>query len=208
MTAAQIRELSGAFEIGAHTLRHVDLTHATDEQARQEITASRSWIEEVTGSPCLVFCPPQGRFARRHLGMIRQAGYDGMRSVELLSLDFPRRDGDLSLMPTTLQAHPHGWLVYARNALKRGTLGNLRRAIVHCCSGDWTRPARSLLRLALDRGGVFHLWGHSWEMEQTGQWQRLEEVLRFLSQHVGGARTLTNGQLCQVTPAVPVEVSR
>ena len=36
-----------------------------------------------------------------------------------------------------------------------------------------------------------------WELQQTGQWQRLEEVLRFMSQFTSQARGLTNLQVCQ-----------
>src|SRR3954465_6411974 len=71
MTTAQLRELSGAFEIGAHTLQHVDLNGATAELARQEIVDSRSWIEDVTGVPCPMFCPPKGRYSSSHLEIMR-----------------------------------------------------------------------------------------------------------------------------------------
>jgi peptidoglycan/xylan/chitin deacetylase (PgdA/CDA1 family) len=197
MTAAQLRTLSGAFEIGAHTLHHVVLTSATEEQARREIADSRSWVEDVTGAPCPMFCPPQGNFSRCHLEMIRAAGYAGVRTVELLSLDYPRRAGGLALMPTTVQAHPHSWAAYGRNALRRGAFRNLWSLLRHGRATEWTRLARSLLGRALERGGVFHLWGHSWEEEQTGQWRELEEVLRFLSPFAGRADALTNGQVCQ-----------
>jgi len=36
---------------------------------------------------------------------------------------------------------------------------------------------RMLDRVAT-RGGVFHLWGHSWEVDRLGLWDELEEVLR------------------------------
>jgi peptidoglycan/xylan/chitin deacetylase (PgdA/CDA1 family) len=36
MSAAQIRELSQTFEVGAHTLGHIVLTRARDQQARRE----------------------------------------------------------------------------------------------------------------------------------------------------------------------------
>ncbi len=208
MSPAQVRELTGSFEVGAHTLHHVGLRRATDEQARAEIAGSRAWVEDVTGSPCPMFCPPQGKFSRRHLEMVRQAGYAGVRSVELLSLDFPRREAGLVLMPTTVQAHPHGWLAYARNALRRGAVGNLWRLLAHGRRSDWTALSRSLLEGVLRRGGVFHLWGHSWEIERTAQWQRLEDVFRFLSQFTGQARPLTNGQVCQASPAALVETVR
>lgn len=197
MTAAQLRELSSAFEIGAHTLHHLVLTGATEQQARSEIVDSRSWVEECTGQPCPMFCPPKGKYSSRHLEMIRQAGYAGVRGVELLSIAFPRRRAGLLVLPTTVQAHPHGLSAYARNVLRRGTFRNLWQYVVQGCPTGWPALARSLLGQALRHGGVFHLWGHSWELQETGQWQRLEEVLRYLSRFTGQAAALTNGQLCR-----------
>src|SRR5438552_1987792 len=89
MTAAQVRELSRSFEIGAHTLHHVDLTAAADNEAEREIIDSKAWLEDNTGQPCSMFCPPRGKYSYRHQLLIRQAGFIGMRSVELLSLGFP-----------------------------------------------------------------------------------------------------------------------
>jgi hypothetical protein len=197
MAVAQIRELSAAFELGAHTLHHVVLTGATEQKAWQEIAGSKSWLEDSAGSPCLLFCPPKGRYSGRHLEMIRGAGYLGLRSGELISLDFPRRQAGLLLMPTTLQAFPHCVTSFARNAIKRAAFGNLWRFVVYGRSTEWPTLAQSLLLHALERGGVFHLWGHSWELQETGQWQRLEEILRFMSWFTSQATPLTNGQICQ-----------
>lgn len=194
---ARIRELHGAFELGAHTLHHVVLTRATDQQARQEIASSKSWLEDNTGSPCLLFCPPQGRYTGRHVEMIRSAGYLGLRSTELLSLDFPRRQAGLLQMSTTLQAYPHRPTVLVKNAIKRAAFANLWRFVLHGRSPGWPELAQSLLLHALNRGGVFHLWGHAWDLEQTGQWQRLEEILRFMSWFASQAPPLSNGQICQ-----------
>jgi hypothetical protein len=197
MTAAHIRTLCPTFELGAHTLHHVVLTNATEQEAWQEISISKAWLEDNTGSRCLLFCPPKGRYAGRHLTMIRDAGYLGLRSAELISLDFPRRQAGLLLMPTTLQAYPHRAIAFARNAIKRTAFGNLWRLIVHGRSTEWPELAQSLLLHALKYGGVFHLWGHSWELQETGQWQRLEEILRFMSWFVNQAHPLTNGEICE-----------
>jgi hypothetical protein len=197
MTAVQIRELSLAFEMGAHTLHHPVLTRATDEQALQEIAGSKSWLENITGMPCLMFCPPQGKYATRHLEMVRSAGFLGVRSVELGSLDFPRRKAGLMLLPTTIQAHPQGFTTFGRNAIKRMAYLNLWRFVVHGRSTDWPDLARSFLRGAIKCGGLFHLWGHSWELQEASQWQRLDEVLRFMGGFSSQASSLTNGQVCQ-----------
>jgi peptidoglycan-N-acetylglucosamine deacetylase len=197
MTMAQARELGRAFELGAHTLHHIVLTSATEQQAWQEIAGSKSWLEDNTGSPCLLFCPPKGRYDGRHLEMIRRAGYFGLRTAELVSLDFPRRQAGLLVMPTTLQAYPHPLLAFAKNAIKRAAFGNLWRFVVHGRSTDWPALALSLLQQSLKCGGVFHLWGHSWELQETGQWQRLDEALRCMSEFAIQAPSLTNGQICQ-----------
>jgi hypothetical protein len=206
MRAAHIRRLSSAFELGAHTLHHVVLTSATDETAWREISGSKAWLEDNTGSPCLLFCPPQGRYRARHLGMIRNAGYLGLRSCELVSLDFPRRRAGLLLMPTTLQAYPHHPFAFARNAIRRTAFGNLWRFVIHGRSTEWPTLAQSLLLHALDYGGVFHLWGHSRELQETHQWQRLDELLRFMSWFVNQALPLTNGQICQRALSQPTTI--
>jgi peptidoglycan-N-acetylglucosamine deacetylase len=205
MSGVEFRELILDFEIGAHTLHHVDLTRVSDQTAWQEIADSKAWVEDNTGVSCASFCPPLGRYGNLHLHMIRKAGYLGLRSVELLSLDFPRRQAGLMLMPTTIQAFPHRFSAFAKNAIKRKALANLWRYVIHGRAAEWPAMAESLLRHAIDRGGVFHLWGHSWELQDASQWQRLKDVLCFMSGFVRHAPALTNGQLCRLSmPSVTV----
>lgn len=197
MSAAQLAELSEHFEIGGHTLDHRYLTRLDDAEAIRQITDARSWIQDTTGKPCTMFCPPAGKYTRRHVRMIRDAGYLGLRSVELLSIEPPRRCEGLMVMGTTLQAYAHRRLDYAKNTAKRAAWGNLLRYIRDGSPVDWERLAEILMGDVLSSGGVFHLWGHSWEIERTGQWPRLREVLRKLSEHFEPAARLTNGELCQ-----------
>ncbi|MCA6122027.1 polysaccharide deacetylase family protein [Bradyrhizobium sp. WSM 1704] len=199
MAAAQIRDLHSAFEIGAHTIHHTVLTEVTDELAWQEIVGSKAWLEDVTGRQCSMFCPPTGAFLRSHLKMIRKAGFVGLRTVELGSLDLPRRRAGLALMPTTVQAYPHGLAAFARNAVKRMAFANLWRFLVHGRSADWSQLARSLLNKAIERGGVFHLWGHSWELRDSSQWRRLDDVLRLMRDVAGDAPNLTNAELARIS---------
>jgi O-antigen/teichoic acid export membrane protein len=197
MTATQIRELSGEFEIGAHTLSHLILTETADPDAWREIAGSKRWIEDVTGAPCLMFCPPKGKYDARHLKMASEAGYLGVRTVELASLRLPRWRSGVLVLPTTIQAYPHGSAAVVRNAVKRGAVKNLWRYVLRGRSNDWAMAARSFLDEALQRGGAFHLWGHSWELDSDDQWRRLEDVLRLLDEHSAETLVVTNGQLCQ-----------
>jgi hypothetical protein len=197
MTDVQVRELNRTFEVGGHTLHHTVLTGVTDQQAEQEIVGCKSWLEDCTGRPCPTFCPPRGRYAARHLKLIRRAGFRGVRNVELLSIDFPRSRAGLLLLPTTVQAHSHRLGAYARNLARRAAVRNLWLFLHHGRTTDWLRLTRSLLTEIMHRGGVFHLWGHSWEIEANGQWLRLEAALRLLGAFARQAPALTNGHLCE-----------
>lgn len=197
MSISDIRALSSNFEIGAHTLNHVFLPNADDATARAEIAGSKTWVQDMTGQACPMFCPPGGRYKARHVPMFRAAGYTGIRTVEFMSIDFPRPRHGLLELPTTLQAFPHPVWNYGKNLIKRRAVANLWLYARHGHSRDWVTLARRLLARTLDVGGVFHLWGHSWELDQAALWSRLDDVLRMLGEARAQAPCLTNGQLCQ-----------
>ncbi|MEW6450488.1 MAG: polysaccharide deacetylase family protein [Pseudomonadota bacterium] len=198
MSAAQIRELSQTFEVGAHTLSHVVLTQAHDRRAHEEIFGARKWLEDITGKPCSLFCPPSGRYSGRHLRMIEQAGYRAVRTVELLSLDWPRQEGALLSMPTSVQAWSHSTRSYLQNIAKRGSFQNLWRYLAHGRAADWPELSRIIFAEARRHGGVFHLWAHSWEIEGCQAWGRLDDVMRFLTDRHHETSALTNGEVCGV----------
>jgi peptidoglycan/xylan/chitin deacetylase (PgdA/CDA1 family) len=184
LTPAQVRALSAEFEIGAHTVNHCDLLTMPDDVTCWEITESKIMLEQICGRPCTSFCFPKGQFRRTHVRNVRQAGYRMARTVELMSLDMPRMQDGVAIMPTTLQAGPTGLSRVTRNSLKRLRPMNLLRHI-RFAKSDWVATAEALLGHVLTCGGVFHLWGHSWEVDQMGQWQNLERVFAVLSQCKG-----------------------
>jgi peptidoglycan/xylan/chitin deacetylase (PgdA/CDA1 family) len=196
MSPGQIRELAASFEIGAHTLNHVSLTALSENEARREIEDSKRQLEDLLGKPCSVFCFPGGRYRDVHLRMVRDAGFSGARTVELLSLQRPRIVSGISLIPTTIQAHPHRAGAYFRNALKRFGFGTLRTLLRGRHAKNWPEFARVLLQRAETGGGVFHLWGHSWEIEEMGQWHALSQTLARLSKYARTASCIANSELC------------
>ena len=196
MPESQIRLLAESFEIGGHTLDHLFLPTIPDAQADLQISGCKKWIEDTAGRACTMFCPPAGKYLATHLAMIKKSGFHGMRSVELLSTSSPLTIDGLSQMPTTLQAFPHRRLAYLKNTVKRRRISNLWRYVLLGGPSGWERLAEKLLQNVIDRGGVFHLWGHSWELEQAKQWQALERVLKLMGQFAPSARVVTNGQLC------------
>ncbi len=56
--------------------------------------------------------------------------------------------------------------------------------------------AIALLERASETGGLWHLWGHSWEVEKYGMWGELETVLAEVAKYPQ-ARLVTNSQLAR-----------
>ena len=196
LPARQIGELAKTFEVGAHTVHHVPLTSVADALAREEILGSKRNIEEITGKPCRIFCFPMGQFEKRHLSMLRDAGFTAARTVELLSLDSPRNTNGVALIPTTVQAYSHPTAAYWKNCLKRFKLKNLQYIQRFGTVRAWEATAISILESARKRGGVFHLWGHSSEIQECGEWEGLERVFSMMRESRRDALCVTNSELC------------
>jgi hypothetical protein len=58
---------------------------------------------------------------------------------------------------------------------------------------DWEGRAKTLFDLAAEKGGVFHLWGHSWQIEENNDWDKLDRVLKYVSNRAG-VLYISNGE--------------
>lgn len=199
LSEADIRRLAARFEIGAHTLNHPDLTTLAPAEKQSEIAGSKAWLEDITGKPVTMFCYPCGSFDKETKQAVRQAGFRGARTVRQFSVTPPR---DQYALRTTLQVHP--------SVLRRNTLRDLGRYLIHGALGtafpaalwakslrerNWSRLADLLFAAAaLDEGSVFHLWGHSWEIEEKAMWRECDAFLRSISGL--GFRSCSNGEIC------------
>lgn len=190
---AELRRLSNGFEIGAHTLTHCDLTQVAARVARAEIGDSKDWVEQITGKTCKMFCFPGGKFRPEHLRWVWEAGYTGCRTVELLSVEPP---GYPPVLATSVQAFPHSMTSYGRNLAKRLRLARLWKLLALSPARDWVRLSGILLQEAERSGGVFHLWGHSWEFESDEHWKALAAALDHMQAYRDSADLFTNGQVC------------
>lgn len=185
------------FEIGAHTVHHLELPKLSDSVAYGEIYESKQRLEEITGRRCDMFCAPKGRFRNTHLKMIQQMGFLGVRTVEFFSLDWPMSINGLALVPTTIQAHSHELTAYARNCLRRCRPARLYDLFKSNGQTGWESIATRLLERACERGGVFHLWGHSWEIDANRLWGALEYLLELMGQVAKRVTCTSNVDICR-----------
>jgi peptidoglycan/xylan/chitin deacetylase (PgdA/CDA1 family) len=77
MDAEQLRELASSplIEIGSHTREHVDLSHASSEEAYAEMTSSKQALEELLQRPVDSFAYPKCHYSPACPEAARRAGY-------------------------------------------------------------------------------------------------------------------------------------
>ena len=196
MRDSDVRALAQTFDVGAHTLRHLPLTGLSFCEAAREIGASKDYIQQIIAQPCSVFAAPFGRFHHRHLEMAEAAGFRGFRTTELMSLKLPRTLRTLAVVPTTLQLFRHSPLAYWKNALRRLHPLNVRLYLFYGRAADLVSAFQRLLAHAIARGGVLHVWGHGWEIEECGAWNVLDSILQCLAERRNEVRLVSNAGLC------------
>ena len=170
----QLVEISEKFEIGGHTYHHVDLTSLSLENAEREIKSGKKTMEEIIGEELRSFCYPIGKYNDNIIDMVKMAGFTNARTVRLLEKEIV----DPFQIGTTAHVTEKGLTHFSNYLLKSEGLPNkimvTRMLMNNLLFKDWYGCATMALDHIVKEGGIFHIWGHSWEIEAFGQWERLE----------------------------------
>lgn len=194
----EIRLLSGAgFEVGAHTLSHTPLAGMNNSRVRTEVFGSKNALEDILGGPVTMFCYPRGRFDRHTLQCVEEAGYAGARTTQVLATTEHFRRFE---MPITIQAFPTRPMGYIRNLGRRLALSALYSYCTELRKQEnWLVLAKHLFDAVLKEGGVWHLYGHSWELNELQLWDDLAKLLAYIAGREGVAYRTNSDLLYAVT---------
>lgn len=182
------------FEIGSHTQQHRYLDQLPWAEAKQQVALGKTGLEQLLGHEVKGFCYPGGKRPKDYETLLQSAGIDYARTVENLRHDrsFTRYD-----IPTTLQYYPHRRRVLLRNAIRQPDqlLGKLNLLMQGVNLHSLPVAATSLMETMAETDNVFHLWGHSWEVDRLNAWRELGALLDRVCEL--GAEVLTVGQLVE-----------
>lgn len=185
----EIVELSKDFEIGAHTMTHPRLTEISKKEAFNEIIDSKKYLEELTKKEVKCFCYPGGNYNKNIKEMVKKTGFIGARTINPLIIKYPKDNLEIGI---TIKSSPPSTI---------GLCGETK-FLIKCninlfpClfTKNWEKRAKIAFDSVIKNGGVFHLWGHSWELEKHNEWDKLERVLAYISRREG-IRYLPNSQI-------------
>ncbi len=188
--AALIDLVSGGFEPGAHTLGHLPVTGMPPDRLRDEVAGSKAWLQDATGRAVTSFCYPRGEHDSRTRQAVRDAGFELGRTTLAMHLDVGT---DPARLPVTMQVYPHGRAAVVRHALRHADLAAVT-AVARVSDWSFDDVLDAQVSAMLERGGVLHLWGHSWEIDDLGWWGTLDDVLGRIS-GLQGVEYATNARM-------------
>jgi peptidoglycan-N-acetylglucosamine deacetylase len=192
MRSTEIVQVGRRFEIGGHTQNHISLTEIAPRLAANQIRANKKRLEDLLGREVCGFAYVRGRHNCIVRGLVDEAGYRYARTVKnLMSTLGP----DRLQVPTTTQFFAHSTSTYVRNYMSGGPTPQRTTILAAVLRGDElaTRLSRAAWACARS-GGYFHLWGHSWELDEHDLWNELDRLLGRLREL--DARYVTNAAWC------------
>lgn len=113
--------------------------------------------------------------------LVRKNGFLYARTIENLRIDCSGND---FLIPTTLQFFPHSKKILCRNYF--GFRHWLQRLdVLHMTLGaeNWWDRFEKISDAIAETDNILHIWGHSWEIEKNGLWDKLNLVLSRIASH-------------------------
>lgn len=175
--------LSQGFEVGSHSMSHRMLPGLEDAELSREVRGSKQLLEERLGAEVRMFCYPRGRYDGKVIDYVQQSGFEGARTTRMFAhtLRFSRFE-----MPTSLHAYPHSPFDYLKNLSKRRDLAGVGRYLKEYLPCEsWVEMGKKLFDKVLCQGGIWHLYGHSWELEELRLWDDLQEILAYVANRPG-----------------------
>lgn len=182
-------------EIGSHTLTHQDLTKLPQQLVFKELIESKKILEEILGERVSSFCYTKGRFNRKVLSQVAEAGYSLARTTVSFRME---SNFNPFYMPVSFQFYPHSIATHIRHTLKDANLKGIINWIKFLkMETDLTKLSDILFDHILQDGGIFHVWGHSWEIERFELWNSLENMFNLIANR-HGVKYLTNLQTLEL----------
>lgn len=155
LSDSEIREIAKDYEIGGHTVNHPqDLKKLSDPDLTFEIESNKAYLEKIIGREITKFCYPRGRYDKRVMRAVKDAGYEEARTTKVFRL------------------------LKSKDSFQTGTTIHIFQRPEYD-GVDWLKLAKEYVGYA-DKNSIYHIWGHSNEIHRDDNWERLEELFKLV----------------------------
>lgn len=177
--------ISKYHEIGSHTNFHFNMIGINPTLSAKELKTSKETLEKLTDKQCVSFAYPFGIYDTNVKELVRKSGYKSARTIK----SFYTNITEPFEMHPTLHMGNRGFKYCIKGSMKMGIIG-VRQLF------NWSTFAEKSFDKIYKNGGIWHLWGHSWELDTENLWGKLEDILKYISSRKN-VIYLTNGEVVE-----------
>jgi peptidoglycan/xylan/chitin deacetylase (PgdA/CDA1 family) len=159
-----------------------------------ELTESKNVLESIVRREVVSFCYPRGLYNKEVTEKVKESGYKLARTVKSLCTTLSR---PLEYHPTT-HALDYNLIAKSKHIITASDRGLATKVFLHGnIFNHWDMVAKKSLDHVLENGGIWHLWGHSWEIDRYDNWPLLRDLFEYAKANGRkyGAEFVTNGML-------------
>ena len=173
LTPNIIREAESPYiQFGGHTAHHTYLTCIPLENVEEEVVSNQKYLEDVLGHTVTDFCLPGGKYNDDILQIVYRH-YKTIRTADTMNF---RYEGG-ALKPS-IHFYPRGIKSLLGNAARNESWAQLLYVIFHSRDEYFQLLQGLLERERKKESSIVMIWGHSWELEKYGLWEKLEIFMK------------------------------
>lgn len=163
-------------EIGAHTVTHPRLPLVPIQTARLEIERSKNMLEKMIDAEVVSFSYPKGQYNKAVKKLVAQAGFKIARTTKAFCVDRPEDPFEVG---TSISIEAYRIMLGTSFMRKFLFRYNLVKVILG--ARDWEKRAQIMFDIAYKMNGVWHLFGHAYQIKNERTKARLEKILEYVA---------------------------
>lgn len=192
LSVRSLRELARQFEIGGHGKTHRPLTRMRDRECVAEIEENRDYLENTIGSCPNGFCLIRGMGGGREIKFAQSARYKYVRTIISSKNIINKFNGTLNV---SRQFYNHNKFNIMKGGIRAFCSGERPNIILEYEALPLSKRISLIAAHEKRYGRAFHLWGHSWELDELDLWGELEETFKRLSDIFPPHERVDNNQM-------------
>lgn len=191
LSKADIKAMANSkiITFGGHTRNHVYLTEIPLENVFDEVADNKKYLEDIVQKNVDYFCFPGGKYNKDVFKEI-SSEFKIFRTAGTMSSNFSK-----IVRTPTFHFYPRG-----RKSLLLNSLRNKDKIFFDCLKKigekDYFELIKEIISSASKKDKLYqiHIWGHSWEIENLGLWEKLESLFAFLKSNYSESIVGFNGE--------------
>lgn len=160
---------------GGHTRDHVYLDTIPIDEVKDQIKDNLNYLEDLTDKKTEHFCLPGGKYNKAIL-RIAYSLCKTVRTADTMHFRNKRKPEKPSL-----HFYPRGVKSLIANGIKAGEYKLAMHLFFHNRKKTYFESLKDILLYEQKKSNdIVSIWGHSWEIEEYGLWDKLRDLFAFI----------------------------